>query len=103
MIDCMRARGYPHEVDQTIINEYVEGQGIGAHIDLDPEFGEAVGSISLNGWCTMVIHSGAQIQARKAIKMFLAPRSLLILRGEARHEWAHSIPKTRWDQDTRGK
>ena len=99
----MREQGYPHQVDQTIINEYVGRQGIGAHIDLDPEFKEAVGSISLNGWCTMVFHPGAHTRAKEAIKLFLAPRSLLILEGEARHDWAHSIPKTRWDVDTRGK
>ena len=94
IIDRMRAQRYPHEVDQTIINEDVGGQGIGAHIDLDPDFRDAVGSISLNGWCTMVFHPGAHVQARKAIKIFFAPCSLLLLRGEARHGWAHNIPKT---------
>ena len=73
VIGRMREQGYPHQVDQTIINEYVGRQGIGAHIDLDPEFKEAVGSISLNGWCTMVFHPGTHTRAKEAIKLFLAP------------------------------
>ena len=98
----MRENGYPHSVDQAIINEYVGKQGIGAHVDLDPEFREAVGSISLNGWCTIVFHPCAHVQGKQPVKMFLAPHSLLILKGEARHDWAHSIPKTEWDPDNQG-
>ena len=51
----------------------------------------------------MVFHPCAHAQAKEAIKLFLAPRSLPILKGGARHDWAHSIPKTKWDMDTRGK
>ena len=52
----MRSLGLPCPGDQCIVNEYVPGHGIGAHVDLLPDFGDVVANVSLNGWCTMVLH-----------------------------------------------
>ena len=56
-----------------IVNEYVAGQGISAHIDCIPCFGDKIISLSLGGAITMDF-------TRKDLKhnLRLAPRSLLI-------------------------
>ena len=99
----MCSLGLPCPGDQCIINEYVPGQGIGAHVDLLPDFGDVVASVRLNGWCTMVLHPLPPRRGRRPVKFFLPPGSLLILEGEARHLWAHSIPKTSYDVDSSGR
>ena len=99
----MRSLGLPCPGDQCIINEYGPGHGIGAHVDLLPDFGDAVASVSLNGWCTMILHPLPPRRGRRPVKFFLPPGSLLILEGEARQLWAHSIPKSRDDVDSSGR
>lgn len=75
--------------DQVIINEYLPGQGISRHTDCVPCFGKTIASISLNSTCVMEFE-----QWSKSDKKFLLlePQSLLILQGEARYRWMHSIP-----------
>jgi alkylated DNA repair dioxygenase AlkB len=74
--------------DQVIINEYQPGQGISAHIDCQPCFGETIASLSLLSACVMRFAS--QKSARK-MDLLLQPNSLLVMAGEARHEWTHAI------------
>lgn len=74
--------------DQLIVNEYTAGQGIAAHVDCEPCFGETVASLSLNSPSTM------RLKNRKSGLLYdidLAPQSLLVLNGEARYEWTHEI------------
>jgi alkylated DNA repair dioxygenase AlkB len=80
---------YFHKLpDQVIINEYLPGQGINKHIDCVPCFGGTVASISLNSTCAMKLEN---IYSHRIGAIPLAPLSLLVLSGEARYEWLHSI------------
>src|SRR3954462_1603220 len=71
---------------QALVNEYQPGQGISAHKDYKP-FAE-VASLSLASGCLMEFMKTSE---QRAELIWLEPRSLLVLRGEARHEWTHAI------------
>lgn len=95
------------------VNEYTRGVGLSPHIDIHSAFGGCVVSLSLGGPCIMQFRR-AKIPSmsknlpennesedlendeeynRKAL--FLPPRSLLVLMGEARYAWSHYIPHHR--------
>ena len=78
--------------DQAIINEYLPGQGIAPHIDCEPCFGPVIASLSLGGSCVMVFSR----EERKA-PITLAPRSMVVMTGEARELWKHGIPARKSD------
>ncbi len=81
-------------LDQVIVNEYQPGQGISAHIDCQPCFGETIASLSLLSACVMRFASQTHSQQ---MELHLQPASLLILKGEARHMWSHAIPSRKTD------
>lgn len=72
--------------DQVIVNEYLPGQGIAPHVDRESCFGEVVASLSLESTVTMDF-----IKATERVSVPLPPRSLVALRGPARHSWRHGI------------
>ena len=79
--------------DQAIINEYLPGQGISAHIDCVPCFGSEIASLSLGSSCVMeFMHPHHNRQTK-----VLEPRSLFVLTGAARYEWQHCIPARKSD------
>lgn len=80
--------------DQVIVNEYQPGQGISAHIDCQPCFGETIASLSLLSACVMRFASPTHSQL---MELHLQPASLLVLSGDARHLWTHAIPSTKTD------
>jgi len=80
--------------DQVIVNEYHPGQGISAHIDCQPCFGETIASLSLLSACVMRFAS--QTRSQK-MDLHLQPASLLVLSGDARHLWTHAIPARKTD------
>jgi len=80
--------------DQVIVNEYLPGQGISAHVDCEPCFGPAVASLSLGGQTEMVFRNRRSGERRP---LMLAPLNLLILTGEARYDWTHEIPARKSD------
>ena len=80
--------------DQVIVNEYQPGQGISAHIDCLPCFGETIASLSLLSAC--VIRFASQKSSRH-MDLLLQPDSLLVMAGEARHDWTHAIPARKTD------
>lgn len=84
---------YPPAPHQVIINEYLPGQGIGKHKDAAC-FGDKILSISLLSFCTMVFNN---IKNGDKKELILAPGSLLILEGPARHEYTHEIPTRTYD------
>jgi alkylated DNA repair dioxygenase AlkB len=88
-------RWLPKLSDQVIINEYMPGQGIAPHVDCVPCFGEAIASLSLGSGCQMDF---IRAESKEKHSLFLEPRSLLVLTGDARHRWRHSIPARKNDQ-----
>ena len=80
--------------DQVIVNEYLPGQGISAHVDCEPCFGPAIASLSLGGEVEMVFKKRSNGERRSVI---LEPANLLILSGEARYDWSHEIPARKSD------
>lgn len=80
--------------DQVIVNEYLPGQGISAHIDCVPCFGDTIASLSLLSACVMRFVRPSALQQ---MDLHLQPESLLVLRGAARHFWTHAIPARKTD------
>mmetsp|Transcript_10384 Transcript_10384/g.23697 ORF Transcript_10384/g.23697 Transcript_10384/m.23697 type:complete len:261 (+) Transcript_10384:54-836(+) len=78
----------PSSFRQLIVNEYCGGQGIKPHIDRRHCFGEYVVGISL--LCPSVMDFRHPVTG-EVRAILLEPRSVLVLSGEARHEWQHAI------------
>jgi len=90
--------GYFEEVpDQVIVNEYLPGQGITAHIDCEPCFGDTIASLSLGSSCIMDF---SRNDIGESIPLWLERRSLVVLQNDARFCWKHGIAKRR--RDTKG-
>lgn len=80
--------------DQVIVNEYKPGQGISPHIDCIPCFEDGIASLSLGSPCAMdFIHK----QNQQKISILLEPRSLVVLKGDARFLWQHGIASRKTD------
>jgi alkylated DNA repair dioxygenase AlkB len=78
----------------VIANEYVPGQGIGAHIDCVPCFDDTIASLSLLSQCEMVFR---EQHGSEAIAVLLRPRSVVSLAGAGRYDWTHEIPARKSD------
>ena len=93
----LQKEGYMREgTDQVIVNEYLPGQGISSHIDCEPCFEDTIVSLSLGSGCIMNFTN--KFDKTKKIPIWLAPRSLIVLSSEARHEWLHGIAARKWDE-----
>ena len=90
---------YPQLPDQLIVNEYVPGQGITAHIDCEPCFDKTIAMVSL-GWAYEMdfIHSESKDNVRHIL---LEPGSILVVSGEARYHWLHQIKARKSDHGIR--
>ena len=86
----------PEVADQVIINEYRPGQGIASHIDCEPCFEDTIVSLSLGSGCIMDFTN--KFDKTKKIPVWLEPRSLVILSGEARDAWLHGIAARKSDE-----
>ena len=78
--------------DQVIVNEYLEDQGIAAHIDR-LTFGEAVATVSLLEVWPMEFTS----PDGEKLAVLLGVRSLVVMQGDSRKTWTHAIPKRKTD------
>ncbi len=85
----------PAEPDQVIVNEYEPGQGISSHIDCEPCFANMIVSLSLGSGCIMDF-TNKQDKTKK-IPVWLAPRSIIVLKDEARYGWLHGIAPRKSD------
>jgi alkylated DNA repair dioxygenase AlkB len=85
---------FPRVPDQLIVNEYQPGQGISKHVDCVPCFDETIGSLSLGSGSVLEL-ANAPLKAKVAL--YLEPRSLVLLRGEARYRWTHAVPARKKD------
>ncbi|KAL9183312.1 hypothetical protein ACHAXT_005099 [Thalassiosira profunda] len=97
--DCggERRQTYPH-LNQLTINEYAPGQGIGSHVDTETAFGDGLLIITLGGGIVMEFRRATENEdssdndntdGRKLL--YLPPRSLVLLSGDARYRWEHMI------------
>ncbi len=82
--------------DQLIVNEYQSGQGISAHIDCVPCFGETIASLTLNAGAIMQFQNIQDKHDKAAL--YLPPCSLVVLSGAARYHWTHAIPARKSDK-----
>jgi alkylated DNA repair dioxygenase AlkB len=81
------------ELVQAMISEYSIGTPIGWHRDA-PQFGTIIG-ISLGSSCRMRLKpysSAGKIASTGVLSIRLDPRSIYVIKNEARSEWQHSIP-----------
>jgi len=74
--------------DQVIINEYKPGQGISPHIDCETCFGPRIFSLSLGSTAIMEF----TLSGKPKQEVVLDRRSLVMMYGDARSIWKHSIP-----------
>ena len=86
----------PEVADQVIVNEYLPGQGIASHIDCEPCFQGTIVSLSLGSGCIMDFTNKSD--KTKKIPVWLEPRSLVVLSGEARNKWLHGIAARKSDE-----
>lgn len=85
--------------DQITVNDYQppkpgrNADGIHFHVDTHSAFGPVICSLSLLAETVMRFRPAAEPgeSARAALGVHLPPRSLLVLSGEARYGWEHSI------------
>lgn len=70
---------------QAIVNEYLPGQTIAPHVDA-PCFGPVIASLSLSSTWRMGFE-----RTNEALRVMLPRRSLLVMIGESRSRWSHSI------------
>jgi alkylated DNA repair dioxygenase AlkB len=95
LVDRLYAEGISERpFDQMLINEYFPGQGIALHKDYEP-FDRTVVSLSLLSACVMDFR---HTKDGRRESMLLEPRSLLVLRDEARYEWQHGIASRKSDR-----
>ncbi|HEX8468357.1 MAG TPA: alpha-ketoglutarate-dependent dioxygenase AlkB [Allosphingosinicella sp.] len=79
----------PEAFVHALVIEYAPGAGIGWHRDR-PVFGDVVG-VSLLAPAPLRFRRKVGARWERFI-LSTEPRSAYLLRGEARHEWEHSIP-----------
>lgn len=85
----LNQEGYmPAIPDQLIVNEYKQGQGIASHVDCEPCFGDTIISLSIGSTCIMEFTNK---ETKEKIQVFLEPRSLVVLKNDARYLWTHGI------------
>jgi alkylated DNA repair dioxygenase AlkB len=84
----------PEVPDQAIVNEYIPPQGIADHVDCEPCFSDTVISLSLGSG---VVMNFINLVDKTKIPIWLEPRSIVILTGEARYFWKHGIPGRKSD------
>lgn len=80
------------EFDQLIVNEYLPGQGIGAHVDA-AVFGPLIASVSLGAGIVMRFSR----EGHEPCDVWLPRRSAVLLTGEARTLWKHAIAHVKSD------
>jgi len=82
--------------DQMIINEYLPGQGISAHMDVPSMFGPVIVSVSLMADAEMTFSLN-----EKKVPILLRRRSIVVLQGDSRYKWKHEIKGSKLQQGTR--
>lgn len=90
---------------QAIINLYHPGEGISDHVDLLDRYDDGIVGVSFISGCVMRFGKPDQGQHRDLLSpkdhqytnLYLPPRSVVALVGDARYKWTHGIPPRRLD------
>ncbi len=85
------------DANQVIVNEYKPGQGIAAHTDAKI-FDDVVTSLSLGSSCRFNFIRGNEFKS-----IFLPPRTLVRMTGDARWLWKHEIGAKKTDKNNDGQ
>ena len=85
----------PQMPDQLIVNEYIRDQGIGKHVDKEPNFADNIAMISLLESWEMVFRKKNNSKVKHNV--MLESRSLTIMSGPARYQWTHEIPSRKYE------
>ena len=81
------------ELAQGLVTEYAPGTPLGWHRDT-PEF-EQIAGVSLAASCEMRWRRFPPKAREPVLDLVVAPRSLYVMRDEARWGWQHSVAPTR--------
>lgn len=84
---------------QAILNLYPPGQGISPHVDLPRRYADGIVGVSLTGGCVLTLQradsamreTGYGSATGEQYDVYLPPRSVYVLSGESRWDWAHGI------------
>ena len=79
--------------NQCIINRYLPGQGISPHVD-SPQFEDYICCFTMGSGGTMVF----QHPTHGKYELFVEPRSVYLMSGEARYKWKHSMSGKKSDR-----
>ena len=90
---------------QAIINLYQPGEGISDHVDLLDRYDDGIVGVSFISGCVMRFGIPNHDQHRDLLpskdhqytNLYLPPRSVIALVGDARYKWTHGIPERRFD------
>lgn len=83
--------------NSVIVNEYERGQGIMPHVDSPELFGPVVASVSMLSDCLMTFSPASSLSPgdqQAWYEALLPQRSCLLLTGDARYLYKHSISKS---------
>lgn len=75
------------EWNQVIVNEYLPGQGISAHVD-SLAYGGVIRCYTLGSGATMRF---THVETGRTEELYVEPRSVYIMTGEARYQWKHEM------------
>lgn len=81
-----RASARAEHFDQAVLLKYPPNSGMGPHLDARC-FGPVVLILSLKAACYLSLSQ----ERRRPIRVILPPRSLAVLKEEARYDWKHQI------------
>lgn len=77
--------------NQCIINRYLPGEGISAHID-DTKYGPTIAAFTIGYRKMRFISPSGDIY-----EQWTEPESLYIMSGESRSTWKHAMQSVKWD------
>ncbi len=82
--------------DQIIVNEYKPGEGLKPHFDRKDYYQNVIIGLSLGSGTIMEFYKNKPIPEKK--KIYIPPRSLYIIKDDARYIWKHGIPPRKYDE-----
>jgi alkylated DNA repair dioxygenase AlkB len=85
----------PADYDQCVVDEFLPGQGMSAHVDSVLGIGATVAVLGLGAPLVMEFrHTNARVR----LPVLVPPRSLLLMTDAARYKWRHGVAARKRDQ-----